>query len=240
MAPEVGGHEIIIRGQIPDYYRKIGITYDLPVTVPQKCQFALGYTVPDSEENNVDRALNNCKNRILDKITDGNGSITYVLDIQDTSAALIKEEISESLPLAYYCILKNYKGFFTNKFLGNTHLYFFPVTGDRYLYLGLLGEVEGENDCYILKLITDMGRDLLESVIGGEIKEFKERFLISEKIPCEVNKTVDGYHMRMTKRGNYIRSDIDIEFVEDDLTHPRESIVLRGKLAFISEDKYTT
>jgi len=28
--PEIGGHDIIIRGQIPDYVSKIGKTYDLP------------------------------------------------------------------------------------------------------------------------------------------------------------------------------------------------------------------
>jgi hypothetical protein len=30
--PNVGGHGIIIRGQIPDYISKIGVTYDLPIS----------------------------------------------------------------------------------------------------------------------------------------------------------------------------------------------------------------
>ena len=34
LSPEIGGHEIIIRGQIADYVRKIGINFDLPVSVP--------------------------------------------------------------------------------------------------------------------------------------------------------------------------------------------------------------
>ena len=34
--PSVGGHGIIIRGQIPDYVAKIGVTYDLPASEPGK------------------------------------------------------------------------------------------------------------------------------------------------------------------------------------------------------------
>ena len=32
--PEIGGHEIIVRGQIPDYIEKKGRTYDLPPSIP--------------------------------------------------------------------------------------------------------------------------------------------------------------------------------------------------------------
>jgi len=31
--PEVGGHEIIIRGQIPDYVSHLGKSYDLPAEI---------------------------------------------------------------------------------------------------------------------------------------------------------------------------------------------------------------
>jgi hypothetical protein len=31
--PNIGGHGIIIRGQIPDYVSNLGITYDLPAGI---------------------------------------------------------------------------------------------------------------------------------------------------------------------------------------------------------------
>ena len=34
--------------------------------------------MPDSEERNVEEALSNCRKKMHDKITIGNGSITYL------------------------------------------------------------------------------------------------------------------------------------------------------------------
>lgn len=78
---EVGGHEIIIRGQIPDYVRKIDITFNSPVTFQGNKRIICGYTVPISEDINVKRAFNNCSIKTMHKIDSGNGSITYLFSV---------------------------------------------------------------------------------------------------------------------------------------------------------------
>ena len=64
---EVGGHEIIIRGQIPDYVSKIGKTYDLPSATSGK-KIMGGYTIPSEQAANVE-------------IDGGNGVVTYIFDL---------------------------------------------------------------------------------------------------------------------------------------------------------------
>ena len=76
--PEVGGHEIIIRGQIADYVRKIGVNFDLPQSLSQNLEIQMGYTFPSSESKNVERALKNCRKVVHEKIDTGNGSATFI------------------------------------------------------------------------------------------------------------------------------------------------------------------
>lgn len=77
VSPEVGGHEIIIRGQIVDYVRKIGINFDLPASLSKNAEIIMGYTFPKSEDKNVEQALKNCRKKVDEKIDTGNGVVTY-------------------------------------------------------------------------------------------------------------------------------------------------------------------
>ena len=81
VTPEAGGHEIIIRGQIPDYVHKIGITYELPTPFSENQKIICGYTVPEAEKMNVKQALNNCNIKVINRIDSGNGSITYLFSV---------------------------------------------------------------------------------------------------------------------------------------------------------------
>lgn len=76
VSKEVGGHEIIIRGQIPDYVSKIGKTYDLPEEVPGNGNIKCGYSIPVTESGNVKAALKNQKIR-FEKISH-NESTNYI------------------------------------------------------------------------------------------------------------------------------------------------------------------
>ena len=78
LSTEIGGHIIIIEGQIMDYVRKIGVNYDLPVSVPRNAEIRMAYSMPVSEEQAVTKALQNCKKRVYKKINTGNGSVTYL------------------------------------------------------------------------------------------------------------------------------------------------------------------
>lgn len=75
---EVGGHEIIIRGQIPDYINKRGKTYNFPVPVRNGAKIMSGYTIPNHERSNVETALKNCGKTIHELIDIGNSSITFI------------------------------------------------------------------------------------------------------------------------------------------------------------------
>ena len=75
---EVGGHEIIIRGQIPDYISKKGRTYNLPAVVRKDAKVMAGYTFPDYEKRNVEQALKNSNKTIYELIDTGNKAITFV------------------------------------------------------------------------------------------------------------------------------------------------------------------
>jgi hypothetical protein len=78
--PNIGGHGIIIRGQIPDYVANIGITYELPAS-REGAEIRGGYTVPSEQTRNVKIALSNCgkiKYRILGN---GNGPATFIFEL---------------------------------------------------------------------------------------------------------------------------------------------------------------
>jgi hypothetical protein len=78
--PNVGGHGIIIRGQIPDYVSKIGETYDLPTSVPGS-KIKGGYTVPSEQAQNVKIALSNCGKIHFQVIQNGSGPVTYIFEL---------------------------------------------------------------------------------------------------------------------------------------------------------------
>ncbi len=78
--PNVGGHGIIIRGQIPDYISKIGVTYDLPASVSGS-KIKGGYTVPSDQAKNVKVALSDCGKTKYQVIGNGNGLVTYIFEL---------------------------------------------------------------------------------------------------------------------------------------------------------------
>jgi hypothetical protein len=78
--PSVGGHGIIIRGQIPDYIAKIGVTFDLPAS-ETAIKIKGGYSVPSDQGQNVKAALSNCGKIKYQTIGNGNGLVTYIFEL---------------------------------------------------------------------------------------------------------------------------------------------------------------
>lgn len=78
--PNVGGHGIMIRGQIPDYVSHIGKTYDLPISVPESI-IRGGYTVPSEQAQNVECALSNCGKIKYQVIKNGSGPVTFIFEL---------------------------------------------------------------------------------------------------------------------------------------------------------------
>ena len=52
--------------------------HGLPESVSQNAEIRMAYSMPESEERNVAKALASCKKKVYEKINTGNGSITYL------------------------------------------------------------------------------------------------------------------------------------------------------------------
>ena len=77
--PDVGGHGIIIRGQIPDYVSNLGITYDLPTEISGRTLKG-GYSVPAEQAGNVTNALENCGKREYQVVDKRGQAATFIFD----------------------------------------------------------------------------------------------------------------------------------------------------------------
>ncbi len=77
--PNVGGHIIIILGQLPDYKDCIGSTYDIPLNYGN-FNILYGYSTPIKQAENVRKAFDLCKTTVSD-IVIGKCSVTFIYDI---------------------------------------------------------------------------------------------------------------------------------------------------------------
>ena len=139
---------------------------------------------------------------------------------------------NQALLLAYYCILKNYKDILKNKFDHNTHLFFFPLTDDKFIYLIVKGQMLDEDDSYVCKLMVETESHLLQPLINGEKEEFGKRFLVMEVLTCHISSTPDGPIVHIDKKGNHIKSDVSLQYLDDG-----PSYIVRGKLNLETEDR---
>jgi len=78
--PNVGGHGIIIRGQIPGYVSNLGIAYDLPAGISGGT-IKGGYSVPAEQAGNVVNALKNCGKRGYRVVENGGQAATFIFDL---------------------------------------------------------------------------------------------------------------------------------------------------------------
>jgi hypothetical protein len=78
--PNVGGHVIIILGQIPDYVANIGTTFELPKDCLGKTIIG-GYTVEYGQAANVESALRVTGRKEIEKIDTANGAVTYLFEM---------------------------------------------------------------------------------------------------------------------------------------------------------------
>lgn len=137
----------------------------------------------------------------------------------------------------YYCVLKNYKGLFKKKHVGNTHLLFLPVTEKVSCFVAIIGKLKNEENTYITQLITKLPNVLVQKVIDGEIEYFKDRYIILEKIKCSQEKIEDGnYKIKPSKKGKYILSDLEFRFSPEYGSEKQKIFILKGNLNIEEED----
>ena len=85
--PNVGGHIIIILGQLPDYKDCICSTYDIPLNYGN-CNILYGYSIPIEQAENVRKAFEICKINVTNKVT-GDYSVTFIYNIGDVIKTFI-------------------------------------------------------------------------------------------------------------------------------------------------------
>jgi len=130
-----------------------------------------------------------------------------------------------------YCILKNYKGLFKKKHVGNTHLLFIPVSKNVSCYVVILGKFKTEDNMYATQLITKTPNVLVQKIIDGELEYFKDRFELIEKIKCIPEKIEDGnYKISLNKKGKYILSDLEFKFSDNYSSNKQRIFLLSGNL----------
>ena len=135
----------------------------------------------------------------------------------------------------YYCILENYKGK-KKAFLGNTHLYLIPIPAGRYLYIGMLGNFVGSDNCYSCRLIVNMDETLVASVLIGEGEELGERFKVIETLNCQTSSAEEGgYFIELLEKGKYIQSDLIIRLNYKHKNKLQNIYTIAGQFAFLSE-----
>lgn len=76
----VGGHVIVIEGQIKDYAAKIERTYHLPEEAAGK-QIMGGYTFPASEVDNVEKAFQYAGKKVLERYQGDSGDVTFIYSL---------------------------------------------------------------------------------------------------------------------------------------------------------------
>ena len=130
----------------------------------------------------------------------------------------------------YYCILKNYKGILKKKHVGNTHLFFIPVSDSETFYLALLGKDSKEKDTYICQLIVRVPNNLRVKLVAAEKDHFKDRYLVIEALKCESNQTDPSNFNIKIKKGKVVKSDLVLTYDPSLSSDKQKMYRLTGKL----------
>lgn len=134
----------------------------------------------------------------------------------------------------YYCVLKNYKGLFKKKHIGNTYILIVPLPTSDYLILGLVGELNQE-DTYSSVLVYKVPDDTIEDLIMLQTEDFKWRFEVIEKIECLSRRVSDtSYFIDIKEKGSFIKSDINLSYDSENSSDPLRIYIVQGKLVFPS------
>ncbi len=142
----------------------------------------------------------------------------------------------------YYCILKNSKGIFKKKFLGNTHIFFMPLGNDTYGYFGLIGEMLDDNGKslnkhkyikdYACTLLAIVPSEIVNDVIYHQIKLFQGRFKVIEELDCIYDNSI----IKIFNKGSFIKSSLKIYPLPEYSTSNKKIYKLIGYLNFSSDE----
>jgi len=133
-----------------------------------------------------------------------------------------------------YCVVKKYK----KRQPVYTHLLFVPIYPQKYMYLALIGkDIDDVPNTYAAQLLVKLPEEITEQTIQGEHDYFGRHFIEVEALNCKSSNPAQGqYLIDIPQKGNYIRSDIEIEYQLELSTVERRVYLLKGELNIISGD----
>lgn len=133
-----------------------------------------------------------------------------------------------------YYVVKKYK----KRAPVYTHLLFVPTDHKKYMYLALVGKnIDDEENTYAAQLLVRLPEEILDDTIKGEHEYFGKKFIEVESSNCTSSNTSQGkYIISIPQKGNYFKSDLEIEYQLEYSTVERRIYLLRGELNIISGD----
>lgn len=136
-----------------------------------------------------------------------------------------------------YCVVKKRKGLLKRQPI-YTHLFFIPIDPKKYMYLALIGkDVDDQENTYAAQLLIKISDDIMESTLAGEYEYFGKKFIELEALKCKSTSPTQGkYIVTIPKKGDYIKSNLEIEYQVEYSTVEKRIYLLKGELNLVSGD----
>lgn len=136
-----------------------------------------------------------------------------------------------------YCVVKKRKGLLKRQPI-YTHLFFIPIDPKKYMYLALIGkDVDDQENTYAAQLLIKISDDIMVSTLAGEYEYFGKKFIELEALKCKSTSPSQGkYVVTIPKKGDYIKSNLEIEYQVEYSTVEKRIYLLKGELNLVSGD----
>lgn len=136
-----------------------------------------------------------------------------------------------------YCVVKKRKGLLKRQPI-YTHLFFIPIDPKKYMYLALIGkDVDDQENTYAAQLLVKLTDEIMDDTLAGEYEYFGKKFIELEALKCKSTSPTQGkYIVTIPKKGDYIKSNLEIEYQVEYSTVEKRIYLLKGELNLVSGD----
>ena len=136
-----------------------------------------------------------------------------------------------------YCVVKKRKGLLKRQLI-YTHLFFIPIDPKKYMYLALIGkDVDDQENTYAAQLLVKLTDEIMDDTLAGEYEYFGKKFIELEALKCKSTSPSQGkYVVTIPKKGDYIKSNLEIEYQVEYSTVEKRIYLLKGELNLVSGD----
>ncbi len=136
-----------------------------------------------------------------------------------------------------YCVVKKRKGLLKRQPI-YTHLFFIPIDPKKYVYLVLIGkDIDDQENTYAAQLLVKLTDEIMDDTLAGEYEYFGKKFIELEVLKCKSTSPSQGkYVVTIPQKGDYIKSNLEIEYQVEYSTVEKRIYLLKGELNLVSGD----